>query len=144
MICHKKTVDLMGTQETDLHDVTDQVIEAVSESGVENGLVTVHTPGSTSAVTTIEYEPGCLQDLKDLLDRLAPKNGEYSHNASWEDGNGYSHLRAALLGPSLSIPVEGGGLVLGTWQQVVVCDFDNRPRRREVYIQVLGLAGEAV
>ena len=95
-------------------------------------------PGSTAAVTTIEYESGALSDLKQALEKLAPKEGRYAHNERWHDGNGYSHVRAALLGPSLSVPVDQGELLLGVWQQIVVLDFDNRARRRKVAIQVLG------
>jgi len=138
MATHTETLELAGSAGSDIHDVTGQVQEAVSRSGIGQGLVTVHTPGSTAAVTTIEYESGALSDLQALLEELAPRGGEYAHNARWGDGNGYSHLRAALLGPSLTLPVLEGRAVLGTWQQVVVLDFDNRPRRRRVLIQVLG------
>lgn len=138
MTCHLQQLELMGTAGTDIHEVTGQVRAVVADSGVSQGLVTVHTPGSTAAVTTIEYESGCLSDLKSLLEKLAPSQGGYAHNARWGDGNGYSHLRAALLGPSLSVPVVDGQPALGTWQQIVVLDFDNRARARRVLIQVLG------
>jgi secondary thiamine-phosphate synthase enzyme len=138
MRCHLVNLELAGSAGTDIHDVTGAVNQAVAASGVTQGLVTVHVPGSTGAVTTIEYESGALADLRDCLERLAPADGQYAHNLRWHDGNGYSHLRAALLGPSLSIPVVEGRPVLGTWQQVVVLDFDNKPRRRRVVIQVLG------
>jgi secondary thiamine-phosphate synthase enzyme len=139
MICHIQDLELQGSAGTDVFEVSAQVCQAVSDSGVQEGLVCVHTPGSTAAVTTIEYESGCLADLKQALERLAPSEAHYAHNARWGDGNGYSHLRAALLGPSLTVPVQGGTPVLGTWQQIVVCDFDNRPRRRRVVIQVQGV-----
>ena len=138
MACHLHQLELQGTAGTDIHEVTGQVRAAVAQSGLDQGLVTVHTPGSTAAVTTIEYESGCLSDLIRLLEELAPRDGEYAHNARWGDGNGYSHLRAALLGPSLCVPVVDGAPALGTWQQIVVLDFDNRARRRRVLIQVLG------
>jgi secondary thiamine-phosphate synthase enzyme len=138
MICHTTELELPGSPGTDLHDVTTQVRAAVSACSLRQGLVTVHAPGSTAAVTTIEYEPGVLQDLAQALERLAPRDAAYAHDAAWGDGNGYAHVRAALLGPSLSIPVREGRPELGTWQQVVVVDLDNRPRRRRVLIQVLG------
>ena len=138
LLCHFSHLEPMGSAGTDVHDVTEPVRKALAESGVRDGLVTAHAPGSTAAVTTIEHEPGAVQDLKDCLERLAPAQARYAHDAAWGDGNGYSHLRAALLGPSLSVPVQGGGLALGVWQQIVVLDPDNRPRRRKVVVQVLG------
>ena len=123
---------------TDLVDVTEEVGLRLAESQVSQGLVTVFVPGSTAAVTTIEYESGALKDLMRAIDTIAPREAEYEHNLRWGDGNGYSHVRAALLGPGLSIPVVDGRLSLGTWQQIVVLDFDNRPRQRRVHIQVLG------
>lgn len=130
--------ELAGSAGTDTHDLTRQVQSVVTDSGIQNGSVIIHTPGSTAGVTTIEYESGALADLKDALERLAPADGRYAHNERWGDGNGYSHVRSALLGPSLTVPVAEGLLVLGTWQQVVVLDFDNRARRRKVAVQVMG------
>lgn len=138
MSCHSFTLELSGSADTDIHEVTSQVTQAVASSGVGSGLVTVHLASSTCAVTTIEYEPGCVADLKALLDRLAPQGAEYAHELRWHDGNGHSHLRAALMGPSLTVPVLEGRPVLGTWQQIVVLDFDNKPRQRRVLVQVLG------
>lgn len=138
MSCHSFTLELSGSADTDIHEVTSQVAQAVASSGVGSGLVTVHLASSTCAVTTIEYEPGCVADLKTLLDRLAPQGAEYAHELRWHDGNGHSHLRAALMGPSLTVPVLEGRPVLGTWQQIVVLDFDNKPRQRRVLVQVLG------
>jgi secondary thiamine-phosphate synthase enzyme len=129
---------LSGSAGTDIHDLTGEVERAVRDSGVEQGLVTVHVPGSTGAVTTIEHEPGALADLEALLERLAPEGADYAHDERWHDGNGYSHLRAALLGPSLTVPVADGRPLLGTWQQVIMLDLDNKPRRRQVVIQVMG------
>ncbi len=126
------------TGKTDLLDITDEVSARVRESGIEEGSVLVFVPGSTAALTTIEYENGVIEDLKEAIARLAPENLRYRHDARWGDGNGYSHVRAALLGPSLAVPVIGGKLVLGTWQQIILCDFDNRPRKRKVIIQVTG------
>jgi secondary thiamine-phosphate synthase enzyme len=122
----------------DIRDVTDTVAELVSQSGISDGIVTVFTPGSTAGVTTIEYEPGLLRDLPDLFEKLAPRNVPYAHDATWGDGNGFSHVRAALLGASLTVPVSSASLVLGTWQQIVVIDFDNKSRGRRVIVQIIG------
>jgi secondary thiamine-phosphate synthase enzyme len=123
---------------TDIHDITDEIAGAVSKSGLEAGIVTVFCPSSTSALTTIEYENGAVSDLKRLFDEIIPKNREYAHNARWHDGNGHSHIRASLLGPSLTIPFADGALTLGTWQQVIYVDFDNKPRKRELVLQMIG------
>jgi secondary thiamine-phosphate synthase enzyme len=125
----------------EMHNLTQAVENAVEEAGLRQGAVTVFTPSSTSAITTIEYESGALDDLRRLLEAVAPSNADYRHNLAWGDGNGHAHLRAALLGPSLSIPVVGGQLTLGTWQQILFIDFDVRPRQRRIVIQLLGEAG---
>lgn len=122
----------------DVIDITREVGAFVVESGIEEGLALVFTPGSTAGVTTIEYETGAVSDLRTAMERLVPSTGDYLHDERWGDGNGYSHVRSALLGPSLTIPVSGGRPVLGTWQQIVLCDFDNRPRNRDVIVQVSG------
>ena len=119
-------------------DLTDEVKKAIVDSKIKNGLATVFVPGSTASVTTIEYEPGLIADIKELGERLAPSGKTYAHDQTWGDGNGYSHLRASTIGPSLSIPIEKGQMTLGTWQQVVLIDHDVRPRTREVVIQILG------
>ena len=119
-------------------DVTRELEKLVRESGVRNGVLTVQMRGSTGAITTIEYESGALSDLRRALDRLAPAGGDYAHNARWGDGNGFSHVRSALLKTSLSIPVVDGELALGTWQQVVAINLDNRARVRELIVVVLG------
>lgn len=129
---------LQGSAETDIHDLTGVLASALTESGVRAGLVTLFVPGSTAGLTTIEYEDGVLQDLTEAIERLAPRSIPYAHDARWGDGNGYSHVRAALLGPSLSIPIIDGRPTLGTWQQTVLLDFDNRPRQRRVLIQIMG------
>jgi secondary thiamine-phosphate synthase enzyme len=126
------------TPDTDIHDLTDDVIAAVAEAGIDDGEVLVFTPGSTAAVTTIEFESGALADLARVIDEIAPAGAHYDHDARWGDGNGYSHVRAALVGPSLVVPVIDGKPALGTWQQIVLCDFDNRPRRRRIIVQVAG------
>lgn len=126
------------TSGTDVVDLTTDAQAVVDESGVEEGLLLVAVAGSTASVTTIEYESGAVADLKRVLEELAPSNGEYRHNLRWGDGNGYSHVRAALMGPSVSFAVVEGRIAVGTWQQIVLCDFDNRPRRRRVLFQVMG------
>jgi secondary thiamine-phosphate synthase enzyme len=119
-------------------DITSEVESQLRSSGVKNGIVTLFTPGSTSALTTIEYESGVVRDLQQLFDRLVPPDMEYRHNLRWGDGNGHAHIRHALLGPSLTIPVVESRLALGTWQQIVFVDFDNRARTRSIVVQILG------
>ena len=117
-------------------DITPHVQKALRASGVEEGVAHLFVAGSTAALTTIEYEPGALADLQRALEQIAPMNAEYAHNAAWGDGNGYAHLRAALLKPDLCVPVRDGKLALGTWQQIILIDFDNRPRQRQVLLTV--------
>jgi secondary thiamine-phosphate synthase enzyme len=131
-------ISLSTQGECDIIDITPQVSDFVSKSGITSGTVTVFVAGSTAGVTTIEYEPGLVSDLKAMWQRLVPRDIAYGHDQRWGDGNGYSHVRAALLGASLVVPVTGGKLGLGTWQQIVVIDFDNRPRSRQVVLQVMG------
>jgi secondary thiamine-phosphate synthase enzyme len=100
--------------------------------------VTIFVPGSTGGITTIEYEPGLVQDLKTFFEKMAPKSGAYQHNIKWQDGNGYSHVRASLLGPGITVPFINGKMLLGKWQQIIFIDFDNRPREREIIIQIIG------
>jgi secondary thiamine-phosphate synthase enzyme len=132
------SISLSTKSDTDIHDITDAIANVVSKSGLKAGTATVFCPSSTSALTTIEYESGALSDLKRLFDEIIPRNREYAHNARWHDGNGHSHVRAALLEPSLTIPFVEGQLTLGTWQQVIYVDFDNKPRRRELVVQMIG------
>jgi len=127
------------TGDTDIIDLTGVAQEFVRSGVVQEGLLVVFTPGSTAGITTIEYESGAIADLKRALEVMAPRHGEYEHNLRWDDGNGYSHVRSALIGPSLVVPVRDGRLELGTWQQIVLCDFDNRPRRRRVTLQLVGV-----
>ena len=126
------------TADTDIQDLTHDVAQILVQSGVREGQVLVFTPGSTAGITTIEFESGVVFDLEQAIERLAPRDMHYDHDARWGDGNGYSHVRAALLGPSLAVPVIDGQLQLGTWQQIVLCDFDNRPRDRRIVVQVMG------
>jgi secondary thiamine-phosphate synthase enzyme len=122
----------------DIRDITSRVNEEMKASGFDSGIVTVFVPGSTAGITTIEYESGAVQDLKDAIERQAPVELHYAHDARWGDGNGFSHVRAALMGASITVPFHAGTLRLGTWQQIVLCDFDNRPRTRKVVVQIMG------
>ncbi len=122
----------------DVLDVTGQVTRVAKESGVRHGIVNVAGQGSTLGITTLEYESGCVADLRRALDAIAPETSDYAHNARWGDHNGYAHLRSALLGTARSFPLVEGELGLGTWQQIVFCDFDERPRQREVMVTVVG------
>ena len=123
---------------TDIIDITQEAASLLSKSGMSNGTVTFFISGSTAGLTTIEYEPGLLQDLPEAFEKLAPEGKRYHHDATWGDGNGYAHLRSALIGTSFSAAIAGGALVLGTWQQIVFLDFDNRPRNRRVHVQIVG------
>lgn len=135
-----KTEDIFikTTGKTDVIDITSNVRKFVEGSGISNGLAALFVPGSTAALTTIEFESGAVNDLKRAIEGIAPGDIYYQHNERWGDGNGYAHVRAALLGPSLHIPLTDGKLTLGTWQQIVLLDFDNRPRQRQVIIQLMG------
>ncbi|MEM1658208.1 MAG: secondary thiamine-phosphate synthase enzyme YjbQ [Candidatus Jordarchaeales archaeon] len=133
-----KRVRFSTKGEVDMIDITGVVQKAVEESGLKKGIVTVFVPGSTGAVTTIEYEPGLVKDFSRVLERVAPRNEEYEHHLRWHDWNGHSHCRAALLGPSLTVPFDGGVLQLGTWQQIVFVELDVRPRERELILQIIG------
>jgi secondary thiamine-phosphate synthase enzyme len=123
---------------TDIFDITNDVARLVQQSGLRSGTVTVFCPSSTSGVTTVEYEPGAVADLKRMFEELVPSKRDYQHNGTWGDANGHSHMRAALLGASLTIPFVEKTLTLGTWQQIVYLDFDNGPRKRELVIQMTG------
>ena len=123
---------------SDIQDITQRVQEEVSASGIKDGTATLFVPGSTAGITSIEYESGVLKDLRIAIERLAPESVHYEHDSRWGDGNGFSHVRAAFLGASFSVPFSNSRLLLGTWQQIVVIDFDNRPRSRKVLIQVVG------
>lgn len=130
--------------QTDTHhkmvDITDRVEKALDQTGMTDGMALIFVVGSTGALSTIEYEPGLQQDFPELMQRLIPDDRDYQHNQTWGDGNGHSHLRATLLGPSLTVPVVDGKLVLGTWQQIIFLEFDNRPRDRRLVIQFVGEA----
>jgi secondary thiamine-phosphate synthase enzyme len=132
------SIDLHTSGNVDTHDITKAVAKVVAQSGLKSGTVTIFCPSSTSGLTTIEYEPGALKDLKRMFEELVPSGRDYAHNATWDDGNGHSHMRASLLGPSLTIPFVEKTLTLGTWQQIIYVDFDIRPRQRELVVQIVG------
>jgi secondary thiamine-phosphate synthase enzyme len=138
MSIQNQQIFVQSTGRTDIIDLTEQVSGVLRDSFVQNGAVTLFIPGSTAALTTIEFESGVVNDLKKAIDRIVPENMYYEHNERWRDGNGYSHVRAALIGPSLYIPVVEGKMTLGTWQQIVLLDFDNRPCERRIVIQISG------
>ncbi len=132
------TINLNTKGNADIQDITHQISQTVAESSLNDGVVTVFTPSSTSGLTTIEYESGCLSDLRRLFDEIIDPARHYAHNARWGDGNGHSHVRAALLGASFCVPFVNRRLTLGTWQQIIFIDFDNRQRRRELVVQLMG------
>lgn len=139
MIIHTGQINLKTQGHADMHDLTPQVDRILDEAQIQTGTMTLFTPSSTSALTTIEFESGALDDLRRSLDEIAPPDREYRHNLRWGDGNGHSHLRAALLGPSICIPIISGKMSLGTWQQILFIDFDVRARQRSIVVQITGV-----
>ena len=133
-----KTAQIETRGENDVIDITGQTSKALEESKLEDGIVTVFISGSTAAITTIEYEPGLIQDFPRMLSRVVPKDIEYQHDNTWHDGNGHSHVKASLIGPSMTIPFKDGNLMLGTWQQIVLLETDTRPRERKIILQIIG------
>lgn len=133
-----KDMALQSKGNCEVIDITSRVAKNVEESGVSNGIVTLFIVGSTAGITTIEYEPNLVSDFRSMWDRVIPQNIPYEHNKTWGDGNGHSHVRASILGASLVIPFVNKKLTLGTWQQIVFVDFDNRPRSRKLTVQILG------
>ncbi len=138
MLVYRSSISLSTAGETDIIDITGRVEKLVADSGVSRGMVNVFITGSTAGLTTIEYESGLVHDLKEAMERIAPRKGNYAHDTRWGDGNGYAHIRSSLMGPSLSVPLDGGRMMLGTWQQIVLVDFDNRRRDRTLAVTVLG------
>ncbi len=138
MAVHSSAISLKTKGSTDVQDITPHVDGIIAKSKLRNGIVSIFCPSSTSALTTIEFENGCISDLCRLFDEILPVDREYAHNARWGDGNGHSHVRAALLGPSLTVPFVESRLTLGTWQQIIYVDFDNRPRDRRLVVQIIG------
>ena len=138
MAIETKSIALQTSGNCDVLDITGQVQQKISESEIDSGNVTIFVPGSTAGITTIEFESGAVGDFKEAFMRLIPENVTYAHNIRWGDGNGHSHIRASLLGPSLTVPFSSGRLLLGTWQQIVFADFDNRTRKRKIILQIIG------
>jgi len=136
VICDSLSLSTGGF--SDMKDLTGEVSEKLSEHGLKNGIVNLFVPGSTGGLTTIEYESGLVEDFSELMEKIIPSNVSYHHDARWGDGNGFSHVRASLLGPSLTVPFSEGTLNLGTWQQIVFVDFDNRSRSRTILLQFMG------
>ncbi|MEK7684091.1 MAG: secondary thiamine-phosphate synthase enzyme YjbQ [Verrucomicrobiota bacterium] len=135
---YQKQITLQTSGHRDMHDITGEVAQIVEESRIQTGLVQLFNVGSTAALGTIEFEPGLQEDLPDILDKLIPPSRHYGHEQAWHDGNGHSHLQATLLGPSLTVPISNGQLVLGTWQQIFHLECDVKPRRRTVVATILG------
>jgi secondary thiamine-phosphate synthase enzyme len=123
---------------TDIKNITEEIKEKIHESGFKEGIAVVFVPGATGGITTMEFEPGVIRDLQEALEKISPQNGKYNHDYRWGDGNGYAHIRSAIIGTSVSIPFSNGNLQLGIWQSVVFIDFDNKPRRRELIVKILG------
>jgi secondary thiamine-phosphate synthase enzyme len=138
MVIKTKTLKVKSKGENDIIDITQQTENAIEESYIKDGVVTLFVSGSTGALTTIEYEPGLLVDFPKMLDRIAPKDIEYGHEKMWHDGNGHSHVRASLVGPSLTVPFKDRKLLLGTWQQIVFLELDTRSRNRNLVLQIIG------
>ncbi len=135
---YSEVISISTKGETDIINITDDVSRIIKSSGIKNGIGCVFVPGATGAITTIEYEPGLLQDLPKALERLFPKGIEYRHEQTWHDGNGHSHIRASMIGPSLTVPIKNGKLILGTWQQIIFLELDVRKRKREIVVQIVG------
>jgi secondary thiamine-phosphate synthase enzyme len=135
---HSSHIEVSSKGFSDVIDITAEVSSILRDSGIKEGLLTVFVPGSTASVTTVEFEPGVVEDLRRAVERLIPSTAAYRHDGRWGDGNGFAHVRAALLKPGLTIPVVGGELTLGTWQQIAFIDFDNRPRKRRLVVQAVG------
>ena len=133
-----KTISISTRGYGDILDITDKVARSLSETNINSGIATVFVGGSTGGVTSIEYEPGVVRDLQEAVERMAPQGIPYHHDARWGDGNGYAHVSAALVGASFSVPFSNKTLMLGTWQQIIVIDFDNKPRNRKVIVQIIG------
>ncbi len=139
MICISEEINISTNGNCDIIDITDNVENLLRKHKIVNGQCTVFSMGSTAGITTIEYEPGLLKDLPDLFEKIIPSDVNYNHDYTWHDGNGHAHLRSALLKTSLTIPIVEGNLTLGTWQQIVLIDFDNRKRKRKIIVQFLGI-----
>lgn len=133
-----KSIRFSSKGENDMIDLTEKISEVIASSGISNGIVTIFVSGSTGSITTIEYEPGLIKDFPNMLSRLAPNDIDYGHEKMWHDGNGHSHVKASLIGPSLTVPFNDGVMLLGTWQQIVFIELDTRNRTRNLVIQIVG------
>jgi secondary thiamine-phosphate synthase enzyme len=133
-----RTIDVSTRGDCDIIDITADIARELDNADIDNGTVTIFITGSTAGVTTIEYEPGLIKDLKNAFDRLIPQNISYDHDMRWHDGNGHAHVRASILGASLVVPFNNKRMELGTWQQIIIVDFDNRPRKRDILLQIMG------
>ena len=133
-----KLITLQTKGFSDIKDITDSVKEVISESKIKNGISTIFVKGSTASVTTLEHEPALVEDVREQLEKIASQTMHSRHSETWNDDNGFSHIRATIMGPGITVPISAGKLVLGTWQQIVVIDHDNRPRHRELFVQVIG------
>jgi len=138
MTVYQAELNLKQTYEGDIIDITSEISQIVSKSGINNGIVSIFNAGSTGAIITLEYEPGLLKDIPNFLERIIPKNMDYFHEQTWHDGNGHSHVRASLLGPSLTVPVNNSNVFHGTWQQIAFIELDAKPRKRKLMITVIG------
>ena len=135
---YQKKINLSTKGLTDIIDLTSRVADILTESKIQNGVVIIFITGSTASITTLEYEPNLVKDCQEFIERLIPRDKKYHHDATWGDDNGFSHLRASFLGPCLSIPISKGKMSLGTWQQIILCDFDNHSRKRQVIVKIIG------
>ena len=138
MTVYSSNFEIRTRAENDILDITSEVVKIITKSEIQNGIACVFVAGSTGAITTIEYEPGLLADLPEALERMMPADIVYQHHLRWQDGNGHSHVRAAMIGPSVTVPFNSGALVLGTWQQLVFLELDARPRTRKIHVQIVG------
>ena len=138
MHVNTEKIKFKTTGDADVKDITNLIDRAVQDCNMESGTVTIFVPGATGALTTIEYEPGLVKDLKEFMEKVLPVSGKYNHNITHPDKNGHSHIRASMVGPSLVVPFSGKKLLLGVFQQIIFVDFDNRPREREVILQIMG------
>ena len=138
MTVFQSEILLKQTHETDIVDITSELERLVRQSGIKNGIITVFVGGSTGAIITLEFEPGLLRDIPEFLERIAPKSLDYFHEQTWHDGNGHSHVRASLLGPSLTIPITKGHMIHGTWQQIAFVELDVKPRTRQLFVTIIG------
>jgi len=138
MVIQTASIELNTRGENDIINITDEIDQLIRRANISEGSVLIFVPGATGAISTIEYEPGLIRDFPEIMETLIPQEKPYHHNQTWHDGNGHSHIRATLIGPSLTVPISSGRPVLGTWQQIVFLEFDNKPHRRNLFVQLTG------